>query len=77
MRIREEIKTFTDGANELSVKMQILSDDLEAGKKTPQEVATELDQMAREQILNMQTIKDLAYWLGRGEERVSTVRVPS
>jgi len=71
MYIPEELTTFTSQAEELATKMSMLADSINAGEKDWVEGCKEMDGMAREQIMNMETLKDLCYRLSKGEARVS------
>lgn len=73
MKINEELRTFTDDATRLALKMTVVVDHINMGLVSAGEGGQRLDQLAREMIGIQETIKDLAYRFSRGEDRVTTV----
>jgi hypothetical protein len=76
MNVIQELRTFSDDAYELALKMSARADGItgEPAQDLKAE-AVAMDRMARDMAAITDTIKDLAYRLGRGEIRVSTVQV--
>jgi len=63
MKIKEEIRTFTNDAHELSLKMIVVADEINLGTISAEEGFQKLDRMARDLAAITDTIKDLAYRL--------------
>lgn len=73
MKVKEELKTFTDDAYTKALKMVSVVEEIMRDPTSVEDKSKELDMLARDIIATQETIKELAYMLRRGKERVSTV----
>lgn len=75
MVIQEELRTFTDEANRLSLAMIGIVDNIGLGLIDSKEGAKILDRYSRDMRALQDCIHDLSYRLSLGQDRVSTVQV--
>lgn len=76
MKIKEELRTFSDEVYDLALEMMIVVDAVNLGTVDAKQAAAQLDVLARDVAATADSIKTLAYRMGRGEDRVMTVTVP-
>lgn len=76
MRVKEELRTFSNDAHELALKLILAVDDVSLERIPAAESAATIDRLARDMKRVTDCLKDLAYRLGRGDDRVSTIPFP-
>lgn len=76
MKIKEELRTFSDEVYDLALEIMIVVDAVNLGTVDAKQAAAQLDVLARDVAATADSIKALAYRMSRGEDRVMTVTVP-
>lgn len=74
MNVREELRTFSNDAFDLSTQLVAVADKVALRLVASGEAAAEIDRIARDLIGVAEVLKELAARLKAGQERVATIQ---